>query len=196
MRNKQTRVSLLDVSSTDCAFVSTLARAREDRVAPHEGTMTARPRGRRVVARASSCDSTSSLYSYPLATDTLPVYEPVTIEWNPDCVTIASSQTVDLYLNVQQTDGLVAVHEWTGVNYAAGKLETVLKPNWWNASTGAGSVQAQVNVPGSFNSFSIPLTRPFSCSLGSYRQVNRSGTLLLRAVPSLRSRTMDREASS
>ncbi|GAA5844073.1 hypothetical protein JCM3766R1_004510 [Sporobolomyces carnicolor] len=108
--------------------------------------MTARPRGRRVVARASSCDSTSSLYSYPLATDTLPVYEPVTIEWNPDCVTIASSQTVDLYLNVQQTDGLVAVHEWTGVNYAAGKLETVLKPNWWNASTGAGSVQAQLGI--------------------------------------------------
>lgn len=112
--------------------------------------MNARSRSHRHVARAAgaSCDSVSSLYSYPAASDTLPVYEHVSLAWDPACVTIPGAATVDLYLNVQQDSGLVAVHEWTDVNYAAGKLDTMLKPSWWNASTGAGSVQAQVR---SFN---------------------------------------------
>ncbi|GAA5880057.1 hypothetical protein JCM16303_001196 [Sporobolomyces ruberrimus] len=103
-----------------------------------------RSRPQRHVARApSSCSSPTSLYSYPLSTDTLPVYEQLTLAWDPSCVEISGSSTIDLYLNVQQETGLVAVHEWTGVNYAQGKLVTMLKPSWWNASTGAGTVQAQ-----------------------------------------------------
>lgn len=54
---------------------------------------------------------------------------------------------VDLYLNVvEESVGSVAVHEWTGVSYEKGSLETVLKPGWWNASTGQGEVQAQVKT--------------------------------------------------
>ncbi|KAK4702497.1 hypothetical protein P7C70_g3725, partial [Phenoliferia sp. Uapishka_3] len=83
-----------------------------------------------------------SLYTYPLVTDTLPVYETLTITWNPSCLTISAS-TIDLYLNVEEASGLNAVHEWTGIEYSAGTLETQLKPGWWNASTGAGSASGQ-----------------------------------------------------
>lgn len=92
----------------------------------------------------SSCSSISSLYTSPLSTDTLPVYESITLTWNPTCVDVGT-ETVDLYLNVVEEQGLVAVHEWTGVDYGKGELVTMLKPGWWNASTGAGEVKAQVN---------------------------------------------------
>lgn len=94
-------------------------------------------------ATTPACASSSDLYTRPQASDTLPVYEDVTLEWNPGCVTIGSS-TVDLYLSVEEPSGWLAVHEWTNVQYAAGKLDTQLKPGWWNASTGAGQVAAQV----------------------------------------------------
>lgn len=94
-------------------------------------------------ATAPACTSSSNLYTHPQASDTLPVYEDITLEWNPGCVTIDSS-TVDLYLNVEEDSGWLAVHEWTNVQYAQGKLDTQLKPGWWNASTGAGQVSAQV----------------------------------------------------
>lgn len=94
-------------------------------------------------ATTPACASSSDLYTRPQASDTLPVYEDVTLEWNPGCVTIGSS-TVDLYLSVEESSGWLAVHEWTNVQYAAGKLDTQLKPGWWNASTGAGQVSAQV----------------------------------------------------
>ncbi|KAK4334121.1 Proteophosphoglycan 5 [Rhodotorula toruloides] len=93
-------------------------------------------------ATAPACTSSSNLYTHPQASDTLPVYEDITLEWNPGCVTIDSS-TVDLYLSVEEDSGWLAVHEWTNVQYAQGKLDTQLKPGWWNASTGAGQVSAQ-----------------------------------------------------
>ncbi|ORY88153.1 hypothetical protein BCR35DRAFT_302089 [Leucosporidium creatinivorum] len=86
-----------------------------------------------------------TVYSAPLASDDWPVYEDVTIKWDPSCVTVTTSN-IDLYLNVQQDSGLVAVHEWTDVVYADGELVTQLKPSWWNASTGAGSVSAQLAI--------------------------------------------------
>ena len=94
--------------------------------------------GTSVVARACS-----SLYTYPLETDSLPVYEPLTITWDPTCLTLSAS-TIDLYLNVEEATGLTAVHEWSGIEFSAGSLDTQLKPGWWNASTGAGSVSGQV----------------------------------------------------
>ena len=84
------------------------------------------------------------LYTAPLLAAVLPVYAPVTLTWNPSCVKF-SSPTVDLFLSVLQAEGLQPVHRWTGVPYAAGQLATELKPTWWNASTGAGSVRAQVS---------------------------------------------------
>lgn len=85
-----------------------------------------------------------TLYTSPLATDTLPVYTNFNLTWDPTCVTM-TSDNVDLYLSVEEDAGLVAVHEWTDVVYADGFLETQLKPSWWNASTGAGTVAAQVS---------------------------------------------------
>lgn len=87
-----------------------------------------------------------TLYAAPLASDDWAVYEDVTIKWDPSCVAV-TTDSIDLYLNVQEDSGLVAVHEWTDVVYADGELVTQLKPSWWNASTGAGSVSAQVGPP-------------------------------------------------
>ncbi|KAL8283524.1 hypothetical protein RQP46_005627 [Phenoliferia psychrophenolica] len=86
-----------------------------------------------------------SFFTYPLATDTLPVYEDLSITWDPTCISI-SSPTIDLYLNVKEETGLTAVHEWTGIQYSAGTLATQLKPVWWNASTGAGEVSGQLII--------------------------------------------------
>lgn len=88
--------------------------------------------------------STCALYSSPLASAELPVYEDITLTWDPSCVTI-TTDNIDLYLSVQEATGLVAVHEWTDVVYSDGKLDTQFKPSWWNASEGAGSVSAQVS---------------------------------------------------
>ncbi|KAM0748682.1 hypothetical protein T439DRAFT_382467 [Meredithblackwellia eburnea MCA 4105] len=96
--------------------------------------------------RATATTTTCTFYNHPLATDTLPVYSQVNISWNPSCVKTMSSSTIDLYLSVQEDDGLTAVHEWSGVPYQQGYLETQLKPTWWNASTGAGSVSAQFSM--------------------------------------------------
>lgn len=85
-----------------------------------------------------------TLYSAPAASSDLPVLEDVTIAWQPDCVKMGSD-TIDLYLSVQSPqDGLLAVHQWKDVAYDEGFLTTQLQPSWWNASTGAGSVSAQV----------------------------------------------------
>ena len=90
------------------------------------------------------------LYTSPATTTTLGVYEPVTITWNTTC-DYSLGTKIDLYLNVDTaTDGSQAVHEWTGQEYSSGSLTTELKPSWWNASTGAGSVQAQVSATGAW----------------------------------------------
>ncbi|GAA5961973.1 hypothetical protein JCM3765_007179 [Sporobolomyces pararoseus] len=164
--------------------------------------MNTRSRPHRNLPRASSdssCDSVSSLYSYPTATDTLPVYEQVTLQWNPACVKISGSSTIDLYLNVQQDSGLVAVHEWTDVNYAAGKLDTMLKPNWWNASTGAGSVQAQLGiVPSGQPIWNTPAPSGplFTVSYnGSYPSVTESAPQAVYTGPSVES-VADKNSSS
>jgi len=87
-----------------------------------------------------------ALYSSPASSVTLGVYEPVTIAWNTSC-DYSLGAKIDLYLNVETaSDGSQAVHEWTGQSFSSGSLTTELKPSWWNASTGAGSVQAQVSA--------------------------------------------------
>ncbi|GAA6063896.1 hypothetical protein JCM10212_002428 [Sporobolomyces blumeae] len=160
--------------------------------------MVHRPPARLVSRASSSCASTSDLYAYPLATDSLPVYEDLTLEWEPSCVSI-TGDTIDLYLNVQQSEGLVAVHEWTDVNYAAGKLDTQLKPSWWNASTGAGSVQAQLGiVPSGQPIWNTPAPSGplFTVSYnGSYPSVTETAPTAVYTGPSVES-VADKNASS
>ncbi len=96
-------------------------------------------------ASALSKRAICQLYTSPSTSTTLNVYEPVTITWNTTC-DYSLGTKIDLYLNVDTaTDGSQAVHEWTGQAFSSGSLTTELKPSWWNASTGAGSVQAQVS---------------------------------------------------
>ncbi|BGP70002.1 hypothetical protein NBRC10513v2_003355 [Rhodotorula toruloides] len=133
-------------------------------------------------ATAPACTSSSNLYTHPQASDTLPVYEDITLEWNPGCVTIDSS-TVDLYLSVEEDSGWLAVHEWTNVQYAQGKLDTQLKPGWWNASTGAGQVSAQPrwNTP-------APAGPVFAIAYnGSYPSVTQSAASSNYTGPSVES---------
>ncbi|BGP24179.1 proteophosphoglycan 5 [Rhodotorula toruloides] len=120
--------------------------------------------------RTPACTSSSNLYTRPQSSDTLAVYEDITLEWNPGCVTIDSS-TVDLYLSVEEPSGWFAVHEWTNVQYAAGKLDTQFKPGWWNASTGAGQVSAQSAASSNYTGPSVesvadPATKSSSLSGG------------------------------
>lgn len=97
--------------------------------------------------RRRACASSADLWTTPAASATLPVYEDLTLQWDPSCVDI-TSDTVDLFLSVEHAAASEwqAVHEWTSVPYSAGQLATQLKPTWWNASSGAGSVQAQVRT--------------------------------------------------
>jgi len=90
-----------------------------------------------------ACSSTSALWTFPSAGSTTPVYEDFTLTWDPTCVPVTEA-TVDLYLSVVETTGLTLVHKWEDVPYSPGSLDTQFKPSWWNASTGAGSVSAQV----------------------------------------------------
>lgn len=118
--------------------------------------------GHSVMARLSrrACASSASLWTNPAASATLPVYEDVTLTWDPTCVSITSA-TVDLYLSIEQaaSNEWQAVHEWTSVPYSPGKLDTQIKPTWWNASTGAGSVKAQVRHA------SVGGSSPSSCTV-------------------------------
>jgi hypothetical protein len=83
------------------------------------------------------------LYTNPTSATTLPVLEDVTLTWNP-CINMDTS-TVDLYLSVQTDSGLKPVHLWQHVPYSNASLTTQLNPSWWNASSGAGQVSAQVS---------------------------------------------------
>ncbi|GAA5881253.1 hypothetical protein JCM1840_000641 [Sporobolomyces johnsonii] len=169
--------------------------------------MTRHPRSRRaplsdphrVLSPRASCSSSSDLYSYPASTDTLPVYEDITLTWDPSCVSISSS-SVDLYLSVEEDSGLLAVHEWTGVDYSAGKLATQFKPTWWNASTGAGSVQAQLAlVPSGSPSWDTPAPSGpmFTISYnGSYPSVTQSAISSNYTGPSVESAADNSGSSS
>ncbi|GAA5977248.1 hypothetical protein JCM11641_003890 [Rhodosporidiobolus odoratus] len=137
-----------------------------------------------------ACSSTSALYTYPASTDTLPVYEPISLTWDPTCVEIKGS-TIDLYLSVQEDSGWLAVREWTGATYSAGKLDTQLQPGWWNASTGAGSVSAQLSiVPSGEPSWNTPAPSGpiFTISYnGSYPTVTDSAAASAYTGPSVES---------
>lgn len=137
-----------------------------------------------------------ALYSAPLASDDWPVYEDVTITWDPSCVTV-TTDSIDLYLNVQEDSGLVAVHEWTDVVYADGELVTQFKPSWWNASTGAGSVSAQVSPPRAVlqqdRRADLQQQTADACSWPSSPLVRRAGIRPLLLDPCSQSPTTERE---
>lgn len=85
------------------------------------------------------------LYTLPSISTVLPVYTNVNLTWNTACLQIPSN--IDLYLSILEPKGLVAVHVWSGVTFGnGGVFSTQLKPSWWNATTGAGSVQAQLAI--------------------------------------------------
>ncbi|GAA5863479.1 hypothetical protein JCM3774_005307 [Rhodotorula dairenensis] len=139
-----------------------------------------------------ACSSSAALWTNPAASATLPVYEDVVLAWDPTCVTIAS-QNVDLYLSVElaSTNEWQAVHEWTNVPFAPGQYATQLKPTWWNASTGAGSVQAQFSlVPAGQPSWNTPAPAGpvFTVAYnGSYPSVTQSTGTWNASGPSVES---------
>lgn len=133
-------------------------------------------RSRHAPAKRQQC----SLYSSPAALSTLPVYEDITVTWDPACLTILPAK-VDLFLSVQEPQGLTAVHVWTGIDYAMGKLDTQLSPAWWGDSIGAGSVSAQVSLGLAREERELMV----ACSSPSLPPVLLSGTRLpLLALPS------------
>ena len=127
-----------------------------------------------------ACTSSSALWTNPTASATLPVYEDVSLEWDPTCVSITTAD-VDLYLSLElaSSNEWQAVHKWTNVPFAPGKYDTQLKPTWWNASTGAGSVQAQVRlrVLRDFPETSTPLTLRSTLSTAVLARTGRTAEL-------------------
>ncbi|GJN88902.1 hypothetical protein Rhopal_001873-T1 [Rhodotorula paludigena] len=138
-----------------------------------------------------ACSSSANLWTFPSAGAETGVYEDVTLSWDPECVSVDSSN-VDLYLSVVEDSGLVASHVWQNVVYSAGSLETQLKPEWWGAATGAGSVQAQPswNTP-------APAGPLFTISFnGSYPSVTQSASNAEDTGPSVESVSDDKSRSS
>ncbi|BGP39513.1 hypothetical protein JCM10450v2_003479 [Rhodotorula kratochvilovae] len=137
-----------------------------------------------------ACSSSSALWTFPAASSDTPVYEDITLEWDPSCVTVAAA-TVDLYLSVEETAGWLLVHQWEDVPYKDGALQTQFKPSWWNASTGAGSVSAQFSlVPSGQPSWNTPApTGPvFTISYnGSYPSVTQTADQSTYTGPSVES---------
>ncbi|GAA5853906.1 hypothetical protein JCM8547_008153 [Rhodosporidiobolus lusitaniae] len=138
-----------------------------------------------------ACSSSSDLYTYPTSTDTLPVYEDIQLTWDPTCVDL-DSDAVDVYLSILDDDsGWLAVREWTGATYDSGKLETQLQPGWWNASTGAGSVSAQLSlVPSGQPSWNTPAPSGpvFTITYnGTYPSVTQSAITSAYTGPSVES---------
>ena len=168
--------------------------------APHDLSRLLRSMHKRPAAKRQAC----ALYQSPAAAAELPVYEDITITWDPTCLTIGN--TIDLYLNVQQPEGLLAVHKWTGAAYANGTLETQFKPTWWNASTGAGSVSAQVSPLARSRALRLfgrkhaltrrrrPSTNRVELSWRLFLLARRFGTLQRRPDHSSPSRTMARRS--
>ncbi|BGP20639.1 hypothetical protein JCM10213_007175 [Rhodosporidiobolus nylandii] len=149
-----------------------------------------RPRDHRPRLSRRACSSPAELYLYPASTDTLPVYEDIALTWDPSCVSVGASE-IDIYLSVQEESGWLAVREWTGATYSSGKLETQLQPGWWNASTGAGSVSAQLSiVPSGQPSWNTPAPSGpvFTISYnGSYPSVTTSAPSSAYTGPSVES---------
>ncbi|TKA52006.1 hypothetical protein B0A53_05091 [Rhodotorula sp. CCFEE 5036] len=139
-----------------------------------------------------ACTSSSALWTNPTASATLPVYEDVSLEWDPTCVSITTAD-VDLYLSLElaSSNEWQAVHKWTNVPFAPGKYDTQLKPTWWNASTGAGSVQAQFSlVPAGQPSWNTPAPAGpvFTVAYnGSYPSVTQSTGTWNASGPSVES---------
>ena len=101
----------------------------------------AHARRQQTTTTTEACD----LYTFPKPKSLLPVLTNVDIEWDSQCQQ-GLNTTVDVLLSVQTVqDGLRPVHLWTDVDYTSNKLTTQLNPTWWNASTGAGRVSAQVS---------------------------------------------------
>ncbi|GAA5836356.1 hypothetical protein JCM11251_001471 [Rhodosporidiobolus azoricus] len=156
----------------------------------HQHRQAKRHRPVRLDRRQSACSSSTDLYTYPSSSDTLPVFEFISLTWQPGCVDIGSS-SVDVYLSVLEESGWLPVREWTGATYSSGKLETQLQPGWWGASSGAGSVSAQLSiVPAGQPSWNTPAPSGpiFTISYnGTYPSVTQSAIASSYTGPSVES---------
>lgn len=104
---------------------------------------------------------------FPTSIGPFDAYSPITIQWN-DCSTSAVS-SVDLYLNVEQSAGLVPVHVWTGIDFRTQTLSTQLKATWWNATNGVAETVTgrfiMVQQGGQVWASSFPASNPVRCVL-------------------------------
>lgn len=83
---------------------------------------------------------------FPSTLGPFAAYTPLTLTWStcPSSSAPSLPATVDLYLNVEESSGLVPVHVWTGITFKDASLATQLRANWWNATSGqAEDVQAR-----------------------------------------------------
>lgn len=146
---RQLVAGLLSVQSAHS--VSTRGRINSPR-----RKMNLQQKNHRLMKRA-----TCILYTNPLAGTTLPVFTDTTLTWNPTC-SVFTSALVDIYISISTADGSKPVHLFKGLDYKSGQYTTQFNPGWWNATTGAGSVQAQVRLRGLFFFciFLLP-TRPY-----------------------------------
>lgn len=94
--------------------------------------------------RQSIISNSCILYTNPTLNSIQPVLTNINLSWNTSCLPAFTATTADLYLSVLKPTGLIAVKLWPAVNFQSGLLSTQFNPAWWNASTGAGSIEAQV----------------------------------------------------
>jgi hypothetical protein len=91
----------------------------------------------------ASC-STGGMYITPAAGQSVDTSKPLTIAWNPTCLSPPDG-SADIYLYAPAvTAG--RIHVWTSVPFAPGKYTLDLKPKWWN-STNSVNLQFAIVDP-------------------------------------------------
>ena len=85
-------------------------------------------------------------YQAPKMGDKVDALQPLTVTWNPSCLTSSSSssppKTIDIYLYAP-TSANPRIHIWSGVSVARGSFPVELMPRWWNATS---SQQLQIII--------------------------------------------------
>lgn len=79
---------------------------------------------------------TGGMYLSPAAGETVDTSKPVTISWNPTCLSPPSGQ-IDIYLYAPSANQSL-VHVWENVPAAPGTFTTQFKPKWWKSTPSMG----------------------------------------------------------
>jgi hypothetical protein len=88
-----------------------------------------------LIALLSDCN-TGGMYTSPTAGQTVDSSKPVTISWNPTCLTPTNGQ-VDIYLYAPSA-AQPRIHVWRSVPHAPGKFTAEIKPKWWKSTSSIG----------------------------------------------------------